>query len=106
MCLPADETSGGGDVFLAQEIAKHPRAKKFALVTKTDLISKEKLALRLAGINDLAKGFTWDEIVPISAAIHSQIDLLAGLIGKSLPVGPAFYPDGMKSDQDQQQLIC
>ena len=69
MCLPADETSGGGDVFLAQEIAKHPRAKKFALVTKTDLISKEKLALRLAGINDLAKGFTWDEIVPISAAI-------------------------------------
>ena len=39
MCLPADETSGGGDVFLAQEIAKHPRAKKFALVTKTDLIS-------------------------------------------------------------------
>ena len=36
MCLPADETSGGGDVFLAQEIAKHPRAKKFALVTKTD----------------------------------------------------------------------
>ena len=64
------------------------------------------MALRLAGINDLAKGFTWDEIVPISAAIHSQIDLLAGLIGKSLPVGPAFYPDGMKSDQDQQQLIC
>ena len=106
MCLPADETSGGGDVFLAQEIAKHPRAKKFALVTKTDLISKEKLALRLAGINDLAKGFTWDEIVPISAAIHSQIDLLAELIGKSLPVGPAFYPEGMKSDQDQQQLIC
>ena len=51
MCLPADETSGSGDVFLAQEIAKHPRAKKFALVTKTDLISKEKLALRLAGIN-------------------------------------------------------
>jgi GTP-binding protein Era len=106
MCLPADETSGGGDVFLAQEIAKHPRAKKFALVTKTDLISKEKLALRLAGINDLAKGFAWDEIVPISAAIHSQIDLLAELIGKSLPVGPAFYPDDMKSDQDQQQLIC
>ena len=106
MCLPADETSGAGDVFLAQEIAKHPRAKKFALVTKTDLISKEKLALRLVGINDLAKGFTWDEIVPISAAIHSQIDLLAQLIGKVLPTGPAFYPDDMKSDQDQEQLIC
>ena len=106
MCLPADETSGAGDVFLAQEIAKHPRAKKFALVTKTDLISKEKLALRLVGINDLAKGFTWEEIVPISAAIHSQIDLLAQLIGKALPTGPAFYPEDMKSDQNQEQLIC
>ena len=106
MCLPADETSGGGDLFLAQEIAKHPRAKKFALVTKTDLISKEKLALRLARINEIAQGFSWDEIIPVSAAVHSQIDLLAELIGKNLPIGPAFYPDGAKSDQDQQQLIC
>ena len=106
MCLPADETSGAGDVFLAQELAKYPRAKKFALVTKTDLISKEKLALRLARISELAQGFSWDEIVPISAAIHSQIDLLAELIGKELPVGPAFYPMDMKSDQAIEQLIC
>lgn len=70
MCIPADETSGAGDVFLSAEIAKHPKAKKFAVITKTDLISKEKLALRLAGIMDLAKGFTWDEIIPVSAAIH------------------------------------
>ena len=106
MCLPADETSGAGDTFLAQEISKHPRAKKFALVTKTDLISKEKLALRLVGISDLAQGFSWDEIVPISAAIHSQIDLLAELIGKELPIGPALYPTDMKSDQNIEQLIC
>lgn len=106
MCLPADESSGGGDVFLAEEIAKHRQAKKFALVTKTDLISKEKLALRLAGINELARGFTWDEIVPVSAAIHSQIDLLGELIGKNLPIGPAFYPDDIKSDQAIEQLIC
>ena len=65
MCLPADETSGAGDVFLAQEIAKYPRAKKFALVTKTDLVSKKNIAARLLGINELALGFTWNEIVPI-----------------------------------------
>ena len=106
MCLPADETSGAGDIFLAQEIAKHPRAKKFALVTKTDLVSKQNLATRLLGINELAVGFTWDEIVPISAAIHDQIDLLASLIAKKLPDGPAFYPTNMKSDQGIEQLIC
>ena len=106
MCIPADETSGAGDVFLAAEIAKHPRAKKFAVITKTDLISKEKLALRLAGIMDLAKGFTWDEIIPVSAAIHEQIDLLSELIGKNLPQGPEYYPTGMTSDQGSEQLIC
>jgi GTP-binding protein Era len=106
MCLPADETSGAGDAFLAQEIAKHPRAKKFALVTKTDLISKQNLALRLLGVNELAVGFTWDEIIPISAAIHDQIDLLAELISKKLPAGPAYYPGDMKSDQGREQFIC
>ena len=106
MCLPADETSGAGDEFLAQEIAKHPRAKKFALVTKTDLVSKKNLATRLLGINDLAVGFSWDEIIPISAAIHDQIDLLTSLISKNLSEGPAFYPTDMKSDQDISQLIC
>ena len=106
LCIPADETSGAGDIFIAQEIAKHPRAKKFAVVTKTDLLSKEKLALRLTGIMDLAQGFTWDEIIPVSAAIHDQIELLNELIGKNLPAGPQYYPEGTTSDQAIEQLIC
>ncbi|MEI7697062.1 MAG: GTPase Era [Actinomycetes bacterium] len=106
LCIPADETSGAGDLFIAAEIAKHPRAKKFAVITKTDLISKEKLALRLTGIMALAQGFIWDEIIPVSAAIHNQIDLLNELIGKNLPVGPAYYPAGTTSDQAIEQLIC
>jgi GTP-binding protein Era len=106
MCIPADETSGAGDVFIAQEIAKHSKAKKFAVITKTDLISKEKLAARLLGIMELAKGFTWDEIIPVSAAIHDQVDLLNELIGKNLPQGPAYYPESTNSDQAIEALIC
>jgi GTP-binding protein Era len=106
MCIPADETSGAGDVFIAQEIAKHSKAKKFAVITKTDLISKEKLAARLLRIMELAKGFTWDEIIPVSAAIHDQVDLLNELIGKNLPQGPAYYPEGTNSDQAIEALIC
>jgi GTP-binding protein Era len=106
MCIPADETSGAGDIFIAQEIAKHRKAKKFAVVTKTDLISKEKLAARLLGIMEIAKGFTWDEIIPVSAAIHDQVELLNELIGKNLPEGPAYYPEGTNSDQDIEALIC
>lgn len=106
MCLPADEKSGAGDTFIAAELAKSTKAKKFALVTKTDTVSKEKLAERLLSINDLAQGFSWDEIIPLSATTHRQIDLLTELIGKNLPVGPAFYPTDMKSDQNIEQLIC
>ncbi|MBU6380281.1 MAG: GTPase Era [Acidobacteria bacterium] len=106
MCLPADEKSGAGDTFIAAELAKSTKAKKFALVTKTDTVSKEKLAERLLSINDLAQGFSWDEIIPLSATTHRQIDLLAELIGKNLPVGPAFYPTDIKSDQNIEQLIC
>ena len=106
LCIPADETSGAGDIYIAQEIAKHPRAKKFAVITKTDLLSKEKLALRLTGIMELAQGFVWDEIIPVSAAIHDQIDLLNQLIGAALPQGPAYYPEGTTSDQAIEQLIC
>lgn len=106
MCLPADEESGAGDEFLAAELAKYPRAKKFALVTKTDLVAKKNIANRLLGISSLAKGFQWDEIIPISAAIHEQIDLLEELIAKNLPIGPAFYPSDIKSDQSAERLIC
>jgi len=106
MCLPADEKSGAGDTFIAAELAKSTKAKKFALVTKTDTVSKEKLAERLLSIDELAQGFSWDEIIPLSATTHRQIDLLAELIGKNLPVGPAFYPTNMKSDQNIEQLIC
>ena len=54
----------------------------------------------------LAQGFVWDEIIPVSAAIHDQIDLLNELIGAELPPGPAYYPEGTTSDQAIEQLIC
>lgn len=106
MCLPADETSGAGDEFIIQEIAKHPKSKKIAVITKTDLVSKTALAGKLAGIVAMAKDFAWHEIVPVSAVIHDQVELLAELIGASLPEGPEFYPKGMTSDQSQEKWIC
>ena len=106
MCIPADETSGAGDDFIIAEIAKHPRSKKIAVITKTDLVSKTHLAERLMGIVAMAKDFTWDEIIPVSAVIHDQIDLLSTLIGGLLKPGPEFYPKGMVSDQAQEKWIC
>lgn len=106
MCLPADESSGAGDEYLIHEISKFPKAQKFAVITKTDLVSKTTLAAKLTGIVALADEFAWQEIVPVSAVIHDQVELLAELIGNTLPLGPVFYPAGMLSDQSQDQWIC
>jgi GTP-binding protein Era len=106
MCLPADESSGSGDEFLIQEMAKYPKSAKIAVVTKSDLVTKAQLAGRLSGIVGLAKDFVWNEIVPVSAAIYAQIELLTTLISDLLPGGPEFYPKGMTSDQAPEQLIC
>jgi len=57
-------------------------------------------------ISALAKDFTWDEIVPVSAVIHDQVELLTELIGGLLSPGPEFYPKDMISDQGQEKWIC
>ena len=106
MCMPADESFGAGDDFIIAEIAKHPRSKKIAVVTKTDLVNKAELAQKLMSISALAKDFTWDEIVPVSAVIHDQVELLTGHIGGLLSPGPEFYPKDMVSDQGQEKWIC
>jgi GTPase len=106
MCMPADESFGTGDDFIIAQIAKHPRSKKIAVVTKTDLVNKAELAEKLMSISALAKDFTWDEIVPVSAVIHDQVELLTSLIGALLTPGPEFYPKDMVSDQGQEKWIC
>lgn len=106
MCLPADEKTGTGDEFLVSEIAKYPKAKKFALVTKVDKSSKKAIAAKLLSVMELAKDFSWDEVIPLSALDNENVELFAGLLENYLPEGPAFYPDGGTSDQSVEQLIC
>jgi len=103
MCLPADETSGTGDTYILDEMKKYPRSKKFAFVTKSDLVSKKRLAERLLEVSALTE---WDEIVPLSAATDEQVDVAIKVLASAMPEGPAYYPADQSSDQEQEQLIC
>ncbi len=102
MTLPANEESGTGDEQILEQIHKSS-AKKIAVVTKIDTVSKEQLPLRLLNVGELAK---WDEIVPVSSIKELQIDVLKGLISKYLPEGPKYYPEDKATDQSTEQLIC
>ena len=46
MTMPANEKTGAGDEHIL-ELVKNSRAKKIAVVTKLDTVSKEKLPIRL-----------------------------------------------------------
>ena len=44
-------------------------------------------------------GFTWDEVVPISARTGEQVELLTDLLIRLLPEGEAFFPADQVTDE-------
>lgn len=108
LCLPADEAIGPGDRFLLRELAAIKRTPKIAVVTKTDLVSPERLGQQLLAVQQAGAeaGVDWREIVPVSAVAHDQVDLLARLLVGLLPEGPALYPEGQLTDEPEETLIA
>lgn len=101
-CSPANEPIGVGDRKIIADLANF-RAKKIAIVTKTDLVSKQKLAEHLIAISQEAE---WDEIVPVSALTGEQVELLVELLISKLPEGQALYPDELVTEESDEDRIC
>ncbi|OEU85060.1 GTPase Era [Streptomyces abyssalis] len=107
-CLPADERTGPGDRFIANELAGLKRTPKVAVVTKSDLVDSRALAEQLISVDRLGKecGIEWAEIVPVSATEGRQVSLLADLLAPMLPEGPPLYPDGDLTDEPEQVMVA
>ena len=71
LCIPADETIGPGDRWIYQQIrAIAPKTTLVVIVTKTDKVSKDKVAAQLLAVSELTGGTA--EIVPVSATKGEQ----------------------------------
>ena len=101
-CLPANEKIGPGDRFIAAELAQL-RAPVLAIVTKTDLASRQRVAEQLLAVGQLGE---FAEIVPVSAIAGEQVELLADLLVARLPVGPQLYPASVHTDESTESRIC
>jgi GTP-binding protein Era len=101
MCIPADQSVGPGDRYIANELSFLRRKPIVAVVTKTDAVSREVLAKRLSQVGELAAelGFEWAEVVPVSARTGSQVELLIDRLILQMPEGPVLFPDGDGSDE-------
>jgi GTP-binding protein Era len=105
LCIPADEAIGPGDRWIYDQIrAVAPRTTLVVIVTKTDKVSKEKVAAQLLSASELTGGNA--DIVPVSATAGDQIDVLIDVLVAQLPPGPAFYPDGELTDEPEEVLMA
>jgi GTP-binding protein Era len=105
LCIPADEAIGPGDRWIYQQIRTiAPKTTLVVVVTKTDKVSREKVAGQLLAVSELTGGEC--EIVPVSATTGEQVDVLIDVLVAQLPPGPAFYPDGELTDEPEETLMA
>jgi GTPase len=102
-CLPASERIGPGDKYLAGELAGLTKTPVVAVVTKTDLATREQVAAQLAAVAELGD---WADVVPVSAVTGFQLDVLEDVLVSHLPEGQPLYPDGEETDEPEQMLVA
>jgi len=102
-CIPANEKIGPGDNFINEQLGEFRRAKLVAVVTKCELVDKNRLADQLIEISKLRD---WADIVPVSAVTDDQLDVLTDVLIGLLPKGPALYPSDAVTDESIESRIC
>ncbi|MGO2684572.1 GTPase Era [Microbacterium sp.] len=103
-CVPATEKIGPGDRRIAASLDGYPRAKKIAIVTKTDVAQRDQITERLIEVDALRED--WDAVIPLSALIGEQLDVLTDEILALMPEGPALYPEGVVTDESTSDRIA
>jgi GTPase len=107
-CLPADQKIGPGDRFIAEELSRIRNTPTFAVVTKTDLVTPERVAQHLVDVTMLGRNadVEWAEVIPVSARTRFNIDRLADLLIGMMPESPPLYPDGELTDAPEETLVA
>ncbi|WP_374209545.1 GTPase Era [Microbacterium sp. HD4P20] len=103
-CVPATEKVGPGDRRIAQSLDGYRRAKKVAIVTKTDAASREQITERLLEVDQLRED--WAAVIPLSALTRDQLDVLTDELLSLMPTGPALYPEDVVTDESTEDRIA
>jgi GTP-binding protein Era len=114
-CIPADEKIGPGDTFIAEQLAKVPRQRVVALVTKADTVSRDRLPEQLVAVDQLGlsafaersgddPGFA--TIIPVSAQEGYQVETVADELIAMMPFSPPLYPSGELTDEPEAVMVA
>lgn len=100
--IDVTQSFGAGDEFILNRI-KNLDKPVVLIVNKTDKMPKDKLMKRLMYWNNL---YEFQDIVPVSAKDHKNVDELLKVFKKYLPVSYPLYPEEMVSDHDLNFQLC
>ncbi|MFT4220273.1 MAG: GTPase Era [Microbacterium sp.] len=103
-CVPATEKVGPGDRRIAESLDGYARARKVAIVTKTDAASRDQITQRLIEVDSLRED--WDAVIPLSALTREQLDVLVDELLSLMPAGPALYPDDVVTDESLEERVA
>jgi len=93
---------GTGDEYVLG-IIKESRIPCILALNKVDLLSKDKILVKIAEFSKLAD---FKEIIPISALHSENTAKLMDLIFKELSPGPMYFPDDEITDQPEKFIIA
>lgn len=102
--VPATEKVGPGDRRIAASLDGYGRAKKIAIVTKTDIAGRDEITERLMEVDSLRED--WAAVIPLSALGREQLDVLADEMLQLMPVGPRLYEEGVVTDESLEDRIA
>ncbi|MGZ0710766.1 GTPase Era (plasmid) [Coraliomargarita sp. W4R53] len=103
-CVPATEKVGPGDRRIAESLTGYGRAKKVAIVTKTDAASRKQIAERLLEVDALRED--WAAVIPLSALTNDQLDVVSDELLALMPFGPALYAGDVVTDESIDDRIA
>lgn len=102
MVVDVSEKPGAGDQFLLN-LLKDVKTPVILALNKVDLIAKPKL---LPLIDQYRRAHAFAEIVPVSAADGTNVDVLEKLFLQYLPEGEPLYPADYLTDQPERFFVA
>ena len=102
LVLDASEVSGGGDRFIAQQLAATGSPVVIAL-NKVDRLKPPAVLEAIASVAGLVEDYV--ALHPVSARTGEGVEALKAELVALLPEGPAYFEDGVDSDQPLERRI-
>ena len=103
-CLLIDATKpvGTGDVWVAEQL-RRLHCRKVLVITKVDISDPAQVAAQLEAARALAD---FDDEIVVSAVEGFNVEGFIACVGRYMPEGPRWFPEGMGTDQPLEVVVA